>query len=103
MMESQLPHHAPTQHYIAPSSMKILKSNYLDRQILRIDADARFPGPQQRPCLCGGRHGGSKIPRSLTAWTKSKPYAGWCGTRELTTPGDPIRLLHVFPSNSLAA
>ncbi len=23
---------------------------------------------------------------------ESKPYAGWCGTRELITPGDPIRL-----------
>jgi hypothetical protein len=34
-----------------------------------------------------------KIPRSLTAWTKSKLYAGWCGTRELITPGDPIRIV----------
>ena len=23
----------------------------------------------------------------------TEPYAGWCGTRELITPGDPIRLL----------
>src|ERR1035437_854321 len=44
-----------------------------------------------RPVQCSGRRGGMKIPRSLTAWTKSKPYAGWCGTRELITPGDPIR------------
>ena len=29
-----------------------------------------------------------KIRRSLAAWTMSKPYAGWCGNRELTTPGD---------------
>ncbi len=59
--------------------------------------------------------------RSLTAWTEcsgvkaiwialyypeqaqgngleppcTEPYAGWCGTRELITPGDPIVLLFV--------
>ncbi len=26
----------------------------------------------------------------------TEPYAGWCGTRELITPGDPIRLLRLF-------
>jgi hypothetical protein len=32
----------------------------------------------------------------MTAWTKSKPYAGWCGTRELITPGDPILLFLIL-------
>ncbi len=31
-------------------------------------------------------------PSCMDAGTESKPYAGWCGTRELITPGDPIRL-----------
>ena len=36
--------------------------------------------------------GVQKKPRSHPAWTESKPYAGWCGTRELITPRDPISL-----------
>ena len=33
--------------------------------------------------------------RPQANWNRpcTEPYAGWCGTRELTTPGDPILLL----------
>ena len=29
-------------------------------------------------------------PLRMDGGTESKPYAGWCGTGELTTPRDPI-------------
>jgi hypothetical protein len=32
-------------------------------------------------------------PSRMDGGTESKPYAGWCGTGELTTPRDPIGLL----------
>jgi len=43
---------------------------------------------------------GAKSPESNRNRPVRDPYAGWCGTRELTTPGDPIRRIrslgHVF-------
>jgi hypothetical protein len=42
---------------------------------------------------CHGRCSGTENlakPSRMDGGTESKPYAGWCGTRELTTPGDPI-------------
>jgi hypothetical protein len=51
----------------------------------------------------GGEFPGAIVCQSICMAFCTEPYAGWGGTRELTTPGDPIRLLHVFPSNSLAA
>jgi len=32
-------------------------------------------------------------PSRMDGGTESKPYAGWCGTGELITPRDPIRVL----------
>ena len=66
-------------------------------------------GQGEHKSLCEEKHRGSQersimeqvlAPENLLAAESNRnrpvrdPYAGWCGTRELTTPGDPIRLIH---------